>query len=153
MEDNKFLLIFGTVLIAFLGLPIVMQTVRGEKAAPAAAGTAAVGVANPAQPAKEPPLLNEANLIGSEWEANIEGFPVKVSISAGGVAYAYHPMAKQMFGVESIEGRWQVNYDKVTLSMPMGGQTHEFKFEISGTRLFQTKSNVQAKLGEVKRLR
>lgn len=153
MEDNKFLLVFGAVLVVFLGLPMVMQAVRGgESTAPPSVAPAAA-MEPPAQPSKEPPLLNEANLIGSEWETDIQGFPVKVSISAGGVAYAYHPMAKQMFGVDYIEGRWQVNYDKVVLSMPMGGQTHEFKFDINGTRLFQTTSNVKAKLGEVKRLR
>jgi len=55
MEDNKFLLVFGAVLVVFLGFPIVMQAARGGKPAATAAGTPAAGAEAAAQPAKAPP--------------------------------------------------------------------------------------------------
>ena len=100
MEDNKFLFFFGAVLVVFLGLPVVLQAARGGPAKAGAPGAPAGVAEAPAQPAKEPPLLNEGNLIGSEWEADVQGFPVKVSLAAGGVVYVSHPMAKQLYGVD-----------------------------------------------------
>lgn len=153
MEDNKFLLVFGAVLVVFLGLPIVMQAVRGGPATAGTPGTPAETAAAPAQPAKEPPLLNEGNLIGSEWEADVQGFPVKVSIAAGGIVYASHPMAKQLYGVDYVEGRWRVNHDKMKMSLSFGGKDYEFDFEIVGSKLFYHNPSLKGRLGEVKRLR
>ncbi|NLV42314.1 MAG: hypothetical protein GXY15_13975 [Candidatus Hydrogenedentes bacterium] len=153
MEDNKFLFFFGAVLVVFLGLPVVLQAARGGPAKAGAPGTPAGAAEAPAQPPKEPPLLNEGNLIGTEWEADVQGFPVTVSLAAGGVVYASHPMAKQVYGVDYLEGRWQVNYEKVKMFMSFGGKDYEFDFEIIGSKLFYHNPELKGKLGEVKRLR
>ena len=72
MEDNKFLIIFAVVLVGFLGFPIAMQVVKGK---PAVEGTGAVAApAAPASVPKAPPLLNEGNLINSEWQVNVENY-------------------------------------------------------------------------------
>lgn len=77
MEDNKSLPIFGAILVAFLGIPVVMQAVRGGKPTQTAPGPAGAAPQSPAEPAKaRPPLLNKNNLSGSEWEVVIIGFPV-----------------------------------------------------------------------------
>lgn len=153
MEDNKFLLVFGAVLVVFLGFPIVMQAARGGKPTATAAGTPVAGAEAAAQPAKAPPLLNEANLVGSEWEADVQGFPIKVTVAAGNVVYASSPMAKQLYGVDFVEGRWHVNYDKMNMVVSFGGKEYQFDFEIIGDKLFYHNPNLKGKLGEVKRFR
>lgn len=152
VEDNKFLLVFGAVLVAFLGLPIVMQAVRGGPATAGTPGALAETAATPAQPAKEPPLLNAANLIGSEWATDLDGFPIKVTLAANGVAYASSPMAKQLYGVEYVEGKWTVNYDKVNVFVAFGGKEHSYDFEIVGDKLWYLKPGA-GKPVEIKRAR
>ncbi|NLV42313.1 MAG: hypothetical protein GXY15_13970 [Candidatus Hydrogenedentes bacterium] len=153
MEDNKFLFIFGAVLIVFLGFPIVMQMIRGQKPAPAVAGDANAAPSVPAEPAKTPPLLNEGNLIGSEWEVVVYGFPTKCTLAAGGVVYASNPMAKQLYGVDYVEEKWSVTHDKMRVSGTFGGQEQVFDFEIVGDQIWHRSKELNGQLVQIKRLR
>lgn len=148
MEDNKFLIIFAVVLVGFLGFPIVMQVVKGKPATQGAAVTADA----PAPPPKTPPLLNEANLINSEWQVNVENYKVKITLGPGGIAYATHPMAKQVMGMEYLEGRWTINYDKIHVSTSFGGADYSVDLEIMGDKVYFVDPKSK-KMDEVQRFR
>ncbi|MBW7864693.1 MAG: hypothetical protein H3C30_09810 [Candidatus Hydrogenedentes bacterium] len=133
MDSNKFLIVVAVVLVGFLGLPIVMQAVRGEQAA-GASGAGAVAPPPPAA-AKEPPRLNESNLIGTEWQVQAGDYKIKVTVAPGGLLYATHPMVKAVTGQDYIEGRWTLNYDKLQVSASLGGKEMNETLYIVGDRL------------------
>ena len=148
MEDNKFLIIFAVVLVGLLGFPIAMQAVKGKPAAqPGAAATN-----EPAPPPSMPPLLNEANLINSEWQVTVENYKVKITLGPGGIAYATHPMAKQVMGIEYLEGKWSVNYDKVHVATSFGGTDYSVDLQIIGDKVYYVNPKSK-KLDEVLRFR
>lgn len=148
MEDNKFLIIFAVVLVGFLGFPIAMQVVKGK---PATQG-AAVPVEAPAPPPSMPPLLNEANLINSEWQVTVENYKVKITLGPGGIAYATHPMAKQVMGMDYLEGRWSINYDKVHVATSFAGTDYNVDLQIMGDKVYYVDPKSK-KMDEVPRFR
>lgn len=148
MEDNKFLIIFAVVLVGFLGFPIVMQVVKGKSATP----NAAVTVDAPAPPPKPPPLLNEGNLINSEWQVTADNYKIKITLGPGGIAYATHPMAKQIMGVDYLEGRWTINYDKIHVSTSFAGTDYSVDLEIVGDKICYTDPKSK-RVSEVQRFR
>ena len=82
MDSNKILIGFAVVIVALLASPIVAKKMRADNPASTTANapTAATGASQSAAGAaqasypelKEPPLLNEANLIGTEWQILFE---------------------------------------------------------------------------------
>ncbi len=138
--DNRLLIGFIVFLVAFLVFPIAMQKVRqsqgpeGEQSQGTSSTPARGATENPEL--NQPPLLNEANLIGTEWMVQVEQYKVKITLAAGGVCYATHPLAKAITGVDYLEGRWRVEYDKLHVSTSFGGQEHAVTLKISGNNLY-----------------
>ena len=62
-------------------------------------------------------------------------------------------MAKQLYGVDYVEGKWSINYDKMHMSAAFGGKEQTFDFEIIGDKLWYRNPNLKGGLGEVKRFR
>lgn len=141
MDSNKFLIVVAAVLAAFLGLPIVMQQVKANREGAAATAPAPGQAATPAgAPAaetmqREPPRLNASNIIGTEWALQADQYKLKCAIMPNGVLYVYHPMLKSMMGVDYIQGNWQLDYDKVTVTAQFGGQSFNEVVYISGDKL------------------
>ncbi|HNZ49076.1 MAG TPA: hypothetical protein PLY90_10960 [Candidatus Hydrogenedentes bacterium] len=143
--DKRLLAAFFIFLGAFLVLPIAMQKYR-QSQIPDAGGAAASGSysASPASAGSatqfpelnEPPLLNEANLIGTEWQVQVEQYKIKVTLSAGGICYATHPLAKAITGMDYIEGRWRVENNKFFVSTALGGQEKSVELRIAGNNLY-----------------
>ncbi len=136
--DNKVLIGFVAVLVAFLGFPVVMNKVNQGKTATTVAPVAASVPANSSVPSEllQPPLLNEQNLINSEWQITVEKYKIKVTLAAGGAVYGTHPMAKTLTGMDYLEGRWRVEYDKLYVSTNFGGNEYNVKLHISGMNVY-----------------
>jgi len=141
MDSNKVLIGFVVLVVAFLAFPIVASKMRGQ--APAtSAGAGAVSQTVPGDSKNaypelnQPPLLNEGNLIGSEWQVQVEQYKVKVTLAAGNIAYATHPMAKAMTGMDYLEGRWRVQGDRVFVNTSLGGNEYSTELRISGSKLY-----------------
>lgn len=158
--DKRLLAAFFIFLGAFLVLPIAMQKYR-QSQIPDAGGSAATGsyAASPASAnsaaqypeLNEPPLLNEANLIGTEWQVQIEQYKIKVTLSAGGICYATHPLAKAITGMDYIEGRWRVENNKFFVSTALAGQEKSVELRIAGNHLYHL--NSKGKPDRVERFR
>lgn len=140
--DNRLLIWFAVFLAAFLGLPIAMQVVRGgavfqtqgvDTNAPAV-DVPSSELADPKY--NQPPLLNERNLVGTEWLMEADRYKIKITLSPNGVCYATHPMIKTITGMDYIEGRWRVNYDKVYVEFNIGGRHWSADLKISGNNLY-----------------
>ena len=157
MDSNKLLIGFVVVVIAFLGFPIVASKMKAQNAAtPAPATSAPSAQGKSAAPPKaaypeleEPPLLNEQNLVGSEWQVQLEQYKVKVTLAAGGIAYATHPMAKALTGMDYVEGRWRIQYNKMFVNANLGGNELAIELRISGAKVYSVGKN--GKPSEVKR--
>ncbi|HOH42714.1 MAG TPA: hypothetical protein PLZ53_06320, partial [Candidatus Hydrogenedentes bacterium] len=78
----------------------------------------------------------EANLIGTEWQVQVEQYKIKVTLSAGGICYATHPLAKAITGMDYIEGRWRVENNKFFVSTALGGQEKSVELRIAGNNLY-----------------
>lgn len=150
--DNKILIGFLVFLAAFLVLPVAMQQIRGPQAQTAgvvAADNKTSPVSAPLDSElNRPPLLNEMNLVGTEWSMTLEQYTLKVSVAAGGVIYATHPLLKAITGVDYLEGRWRLEYDKVYITASFGGKEHSITLKISGDKMYYLKDG---KYAEVKR--
>ncbi len=138
--DNRLLIGFIVFLAAFLIFPIAMQKVRESQSpseqSPAAEGQQPkINVAEIAE-LNQPPLLNEQNLVGSEWQVQVEQYKVKITLAAGGIGYATHPLAKAITGMDYLEGRWRVNYDQLSISTNFAGQEHSVTLKISGSNVY-----------------
>jgi len=146
--NNKVLIGFAVLVIALLGAPMIMQVVRPQTATGNAGG--GIGTQN-SQPGGlpegwppeilEPPLLNEANLIGSEWMVMVEQYKIKVTLQPGGICYAYHPMAKTLIGIEYIEGKWWIQGDRLYVSTTFAGNEYSVSLKIAGNNLWFIPSN------------
>ena len=142
MDSNKVLVGFVLLVVALLAFPIVASKMRAQNAAslPSAAGGAAQpaggGPNNPFSELTQPPLLNEGNLIGSEWQVQADQYKIKVTLAAGGIAYATHPMAKAMTGLDYVEGRWRVQSEKIFVNASLGGNEYNIELHISGSKIF-----------------
>lgn len=143
--DNKLLIGFLVFLGFFLVFPIAMQQIKksqspGEQAATAGNSASSNSVTgNPEL--NQPPLLNEGNLIGTEWMVQVEQYKIKVTLAAGGVCYATHPLSKAVTGMDYLEGRWRVSYDQCVVSTSFGGQEHSTTLKISGNNLYYVDGN------------
>jgi hypothetical protein len=144
MDNNKLLIGFVVVLVGFLAFPVVAKKMQQSKSAPApgAAPAASAGGALPAPPAQkypeleQPPLLNESNLTGTTWALESSGYRMKVTLAPGGVLYLTHPMAKALTGLDYIEGRWRVEYNKVFVDATAGGNSVSRELRIGGNKLY-----------------
>ena len=147
MDSNKLLVIFVLVVVAFLGFPIVANKMKAQNAAVAPSAPDAAVATAPGQPAgaaaqtsfpelDEPPLLNEQNLIGSEWQVQLEQYKVKVTLAAGGIAYATHPMAKALTGMDYVEGRWRLQYNKMYVNANLGGNELAIELRVAGSKVY-----------------
>jgi hypothetical protein len=137
VSSNKQLII-GTaavllLLVGFISGPKVISAFRAK-----AAGNA------PAKQTAEPilpPLLKEADLIGSVWNVTVQGFTLKVSLNANGQAVAgsdsmiVRQLAKAKYGVESLPGKWRIEGPKLMVSTSFEGKEFTTALTISGTNL------------------
>ncbi len=151
--DNKLIIGFIIFLVAVLILPIVVQQMRLSQSTEGASAEA--GSATPAASedsltsnpeVNQPPLLNEANLIGTEWQVQVEQFKIKVTLDAGGVCYATHPLAKNITGMDYLEGRWYVNYDQFYVTTAFGGKEYNAVLKISGSNLYYIEKGKYTKM-------
>ncbi len=156
MDSNKILIGFVVLVVAFLAFPIVASKMRAQNPAystPAASnGTAQPGAGDPKNiypELNQPPLLNEGNLVGSEWQVPVEQYKVKVTLAAGGIAYATHPMAKAMTGMDYLEGHWRVQNDRIHVNANLGGNEYNIELRISGSKIYFM--DKKGKPSEVKR--
>jgi hypothetical protein len=154
--DNRLLIAFFIFLGAFLVLPIAMQKYR-ESQMPAGEGVAAGQYQSGSASAdplaqypelSQPPLLNEANLIGTEWQLQLEQYKFKVTLSAGGVCYGTHPLVKAITGMDYIEGRWRVEGNKFHIRASLGGQEYVQELTIAGSNLYHISSRKKPELIE-----
>ena len=141
-NDKKLVLGTVIVLLVFAGIIVLPKTVSsfsGFGAAKTAAKPAKV--AKPAPEPILPPLLKEADIIGSVWNVTVKGFTLKVSFSAEGKAVAssdnllIRKMAKAKYGVESLPGKWRIEGPKLIVSTTFEGKDYTTELTISGTKL------------------
>jgi hypothetical protein len=144
MDNNKILIGFVAVLVAFLAFPIVAQKLRQPQTAAVSGGaqTGPAGSAVPAPPPQkypeleQPPLLNEANLTGTAWAIVSDNYRMKVTLAPGGVLYITHPMAKALTGLDYVEGKWRVEYNKVYVKASAAGNEISRELRIGGGKLY-----------------
>lgn len=142
--NNKVLIGFAVFVIALLAAPMIMQVVRPQTAATPGGGSSPSSQSNQSgglpegwpPEILEPPLLNEANLIGSEWMIVVEQYKIKVTLQPGGICYAYHPMAKALIGMDYIEGKWWIQGDRAYVSTTFGGNEYSVSLKIAGNNLW-----------------
>ncbi len=133
---NKQLLIgFGVVLaVIVLGVPVLSQVKKesgGGSSAQSSSGPApAVG--------SVPPALNASNLSGTVWEVKVQGFPIQVTLNAGGSAVAHTDsfIVKKMAGTDTLHGNWSVNGAKVTATIQIKDKTESINIDIIGDKLY-----------------
>jgi hypothetical protein len=142
LNSNKKLII-GTavVLLLFAGVifgPKALSSFKEFRANALAAGKAR---AKPVPEPNLPPLLKEADMIGSIWNVRIKGFVLKVTFNADGKAIAgsdnivVRQLAKAKYGVESLPGKWRIDGAKLTVSTTFEGKEVSTDLTISGTKL------------------
>ncbi len=142
--NNKLLIGFAVLVIALLAAPMIMQVVRPKTMATnAGGGNAPAAQSGPAGLPEgwppeilDPPLLNEANLVGSEWMIMIEQYKIKVTLQPGGIYYAFHPMAKTLIGMDYIEGKWWIQGDRLFVSTTFAGNEYSVNLKIAGNNLW-----------------
>jgi hypothetical protein len=136
-------MIIGTAVVLLLFVGVIV----GPKAFSGFMEFRAKALANNKVAAKQapepilPPLLKEADLIGSIWNVSIKGFTLKVSFNADGQAVAgsdnmvVRQLAKAKYGVESLPGKWRIEGPKLYVSTTFEGKEVKTDLTISGTRL------------------
>lgn len=138
--DNKLLVGFLIFLGFFLVFPIAMQQIKQRQApveqTAATANSVGAKAASANPELNQPPLLNEGNLIGTNWKMPQGEYTLKVSLAAGGVCYITHPLAKTMTGLDYIEARWRVSNDQAFINGQFGGKEHSYTLKISGNDLY-----------------
>ncbi|MFA7692683.1 MAG: hypothetical protein GX117_01000 [Candidatus Hydrogenedentes bacterium] len=153
--DNKILIGFFVFLAIVLVLPIAVQQYRlsqegGDNPGITGGGEAAAK-SNSDPLASNPelnqlPLLNEMNLIGTEWQVQISQYKIKLTLASGGVFYATHPLSKAVAGVDYLEGRWRIDGNKFYLSMSFGGRDYAEEGIISGNNIYHLESGKYQKI-------
>ncbi len=139
MDSNK------RVIFSVVGVVLLLAAfVGGPKAISAYRANAAAGGKTAAAQAQEPllpPLLKEADMIGSIWNVTIQGFTLKVSFNANGQAVAgsdsmmVRQLAKAKYGVDSLPGKWHIEGPKLILNTSFDGKEYTTELIISGTKL------------------
>lgn len=146
--NKKILIIFFVVLFLIIGVPLLAalkpiimyqlstSSVEETKSAP--------------KPPPAPPLLNEANLVGTAWVVKHPSIPCPVTIrlNAGGQAVAsvppeFAPLARQFIGTDTLVGRWSVAGAKLIASVDFQGKTHSVECEIIGDKIYYQDKEIQ----------
>jgi hypothetical protein len=155
--DKRLLIGFFVFLAAFLILPIAVQKMKQGKLPEGVAESGGnITQASAKKPfsdvpeLNQPPLLNELNLVGSEWQVQVENYKIKITLAAGGVCYATHPLAKAITGVDYLEGRWRVEGDQFHVSTAFGGKEYGTTLKISGSNLYYVESKKYSKVERFK---
>lgn len=140
MSDNRqMIFITAAVLLLVFGFLAGPRAISAFRAKSAANGKAAV--AKQAAEPLQPPLLKEADMVGSVWNVTIEGFTLKVSFNANGQAVAgsdnmlVRQMAKAKYGMDSLPGKWHIEGPKLVLNTTFAGKDYSTELTISGTKL------------------
>jgi len=137
VDSNKQVII--TIVVVLLLLVVFMagpQVITMMRAGASANGTPA----GPAEPL-QPPLIKEADMIGSVWNVTVQGFTLKVAFSAGGQAVAtsdsmiLRQMVKAKYGMDSLAGKWRIEGPKLLLNTSFEGKDISTELTISGTKL------------------
>lgn len=141
--DNRLLIGFSVFLALFLAFPFIAQFMREDNATEAnqAAPDRARNAAPPIP--SEPPLLNAQNVVGTEWQVEAEGFILRITVAPNGVLYATHPLMKSMTGLDYVEGRWRIEYDKLYVQAQLGTQYFNEVLDIRGYNLYSGSSQVK----------
>ncbi len=143
MSGNKMLVLCtALMLLLFLGVIFGPQAFSSFNEFRANAMAAAAKTAEKAAPEPIlPPLLKEADMVGSVWNVKIKGFVLKVSFAADGNAVAssdsiiVRQLAKAKYGVESLPGKWRIEGPKLIVSTTFEGKEVKTDLTISGTKL------------------
>jgi len=113
--------------IVLIGLPLLGRVLRQEKDVEQAKAIASVP--------NDPPLLNAVNLVDSKWALKIEGFSVKVTLKAGGVAEAEHKI--RFGGVPNpLTGTWSVDGATLTVNAVVRDKPVSQSAHISGNDIY-----------------
>lgn len=150
--NKKILITFFVVLIIVIGVPflsiikniIVMQSAMSSEGA----------TTEPVKELpKEPPLLNESNLVGTSWMVNVPVsnsmvVPVTITLSAGGQAVAtvspqLASLAIQMLGTDKLVGTWSVNGAKFIASVNFKGKDYKVECDISGDKIYYQNKEIK----------
>jgi hypothetical protein len=145
--DNRLLIGFGAFLVVFLAFPFMAQMMKGGDAGgDASTSTTQVDLTpktGPASIPKDPPLLNQMNIVGSEWQVIFENYKIKITMRENGVCYATHPLLKSVTGMDYFEGRWSMSYDRMTVEARFNDQYFFRELVISGNDLYDAESGTK----------
>mgnify|MGYP006289021101 CR=1 FL=1 len=144
--DNRLLIGFGGFLAVFLLFPFIAQVMRGGDAADDDTGTTQVAVApkkGPEAIPKDPPLLNQMNIVGTNWQVVYENYKIKITIAENGVCYATHPLLKSVTGMDYFEGRWSLNYDRLIVEARFNEEYFYRELIVSGNDLYDAESGTK----------
>ncbi len=149
MDSNKVLIGAVVAVVAFLAFPIAAKKIQEARQGGAvgtsqakSTGTAGTVLAVAKYPELEqPPLLSESSLAGTSWALVSSNYRMKVTLAPGGVLYITHPMAKALTGLDYIEGRWRVEYNKLFVSASAAGNDVSRELRIGGNRLYSLNSD------------
>jgi len=140
--DNKILIGFGVFLAFFLAFPFVAKIIREGGVESAQAMPASNATVNEDPERNLTPMLNAQNIVGTEWRVKADNYVLKVTIAPNGVCYATHPLLKSVTGMDYIEGRWRIEYDKAYIEAHVGNQHVSEVLTISGNNLYAGKVKV-----------
>ena len=160
MDSNRILIGFFVGVVVLLAAPIVVKQIRDRKGIPASAadqtaqgGAPATGGSSlpPGAPpgVMDPPLLNEANLVNTSWQAKVDHYVLKVTLAPAGVVLVTHPMLKTLVGMDVIQGSWRVQGDRLYISFALAGNQYDMSLKIGGSNLYFINPN--GKISQVQR--
>lgn len=142
--NKKILAGFGLCLVALLVLPVVAQMYRATREAPRIDENTLAAMKE-----QESPRLSEQNLVGTGWRVKTPDIPVAVTIRlyADGRAVATVPpalaaVARQMLGVDTLNGSWSVQGAQVIASVEHQGKQYTVVCDIVGDRLFYQNTEI-----------
>lgn len=145
--DNRLLIGFGGFLAVFLLFPFAAQIMRGGDAADDDTTDDTIvdttPKTGPESIPKDPPLLNQMSIIGTEWQLIYENYKIKVTIAENGVCYATHPLLKSVTGMDYFEGRWTLNYDRMTVEARFNDEYFFRELIVSGNDLYDAESGTK----------
>ncbi|HPU97739.1 MAG TPA: hypothetical protein PLO53_07270 [Candidatus Hydrogenedentes bacterium] len=154
MDSNKVLIGFFVGVVILLAAPVAVKQIRDRQggAAPQAAGgataaTAASASGGPTLPPDappgvlDPPLLNEANLVNTSWQAKVDNYVLKITLAPSNIVLVTNPMLKTLIGMDVIQGSWRVQGDRVYISFVLSGNQYDLSLKIGGNNLYFIKSN------------
>ncbi|MBI1319824.1 MAG: hypothetical protein GC168_12910 [Candidatus Hydrogenedens sp.] len=149
MDSNKLALVLGGLLLAaFIALPLM----NNKSAGPAAGGPPPGPPGQHAGPPPGPPPggalpppsgppLTPGDLVNTTWDVPSERGTVRASLYPGGKMSAIPPPSlagtvRMMTGSDTIQGTWQMNGNRVTVSAKVGPTTQTFNCEVRGQEMY-----------------